>query len=334
VRSLPDARSPASTAGLQGVFHDARRDPELAVLEGLHALKHALRFGAHVQCVVIVGPAQVRTLVQALAPDVAERILADALVVSPEMFAALAPQAPSTGVLALARRRPVDVAELLVAPRLAPIVLLEQPRNLGNLGACVRVAAAADVAGVLTTGVHDPWDPAALRGSAGLHFALPVARLGDAGLTRLGGVRLAQAAGSGADAGPEADAGPGGDIGSADTGPAADAGSGTDVGSEADIGSGADAGPEADIGPEADTAPRADVEVSRPLVAIDPDGEELRPGQLPSRAILAFGSERQGLSEALLGRADALVRLPMRDGVSSLNLATSVAALLYAWRLS
>ena len=75
-------------------------------------------------------------------------------------------------------------------------------------------------------------------------------------------------------------------------------------------------------------------EDTRPLVAIDPDGEELRPERLPARAILAFGSERQGLSEELLAQADVLVRLPMRAGVSSLNLATSVAALLYAWRLS
>ena len=29
-------------------FHRARRDPELAVLEGFHALKHALRFGADI----------------------------------------------------------------------------------------------------------------------------------------------------------------------------------------------------------------------------------------------------------------------------------------------
>ena len=27
-------------------YRAARRDPELAVLEGFHALKHALRFGA------------------------------------------------------------------------------------------------------------------------------------------------------------------------------------------------------------------------------------------------------------------------------------------------
>ncbi len=260
----PSTQPHSSLRALKGVFRDARRDPELAVLEGLHALKHALRFGAQVERVAITGPDEVRRLGQTLAPDVLERILADAQVVSPEVFATLAPQAPSTGVIAIARRPRIDLDALLAEERPAPIVLLERPRDLGNLGACVRVAAAADVAGVLTTGVHDPWDPTALRGSAGLHFALPVAHLREHALARLG------------------------------TG-----GSGL-----------------------------------RALVAIDPDGEELRPGRLPARAILAFGGERYGLSEEVLGRADALVRLPMREGVSSLNLATSVAALLYAWRLA
>ena len=46
---------------------------------------------------------------------------------------------------------------------------------MGNMGACVRVAAAAGAAAVLTTGDNDPWAPEALRGAAGLHFALPVA---------------------------------------------------------------------------------------------------------------------------------------------------------------
>jgi TrmH family RNA methyltransferase len=252
------ARLQSPTPALKGVFRDARRDPELAVLEGLHALKHALRFGARVELVAIAAPEKVRGLAQTLAPDVLGRILADAHVVSPEVFASLAPQAPSTGVIALARRPRIDVEGLLAEQRPAPIVLLERPRDLGNLGACVRVAAAADIAGVLATGVHDPWDPAALRGSAGLHFALPVGRLEDEALARL---------------------------------------------------------------------------ASRPLVAIDPDGEELRPERLPPRAILAFGGERYGLSEELSARADSLVRLPMREGVSSLNLATSVAALLYTWRL-
>jgi len=263
----PEQLSPAA---LRRIFREARRDPELAVLEGLHALKHALRFGAEIVCVAIAEPERLSALAQRLAPDVLGLLpVTGAQMLSPEAFAALAPQPPATGVIALARRPPraAGAQALLADARAAPIVLLEDPRDLGNLGACVRVAAAADIAGVLTSGGHDPWDPAALRGSAGLHFALPVAHLSEEALSRLSG-------------------------------------------------------------------PAPQRAHDRPLVAVDPDGDQLPPSQLPARAILAFGGERRGLSAELLARADARVSLPMRAGVSSLNLATSVAALLYAWRLS
>lgn len=263
----PDLREPLSPATLRRIFREARRDPQLAVLEGLHALKHALRFEAAILCVAVTEPERLRELARRLAPDVLERMPATTQTLSAEAFAALAPQPPATGVIALARRPARDVGALLCDPRAAPVLLLERPRDLGNMGACVRVAAAADIAGVLSTGMHDPWDPAALRGSAGLHFALPVAQLGAEELAALGG-------------------------------PVPQDGHG------------------------------------RPLIAVDPEGEELRPARLPARSILAFGGERQGLSPELLARADARVRLPMRPGVSSLNLATSVAALLYSWRLA
>ena len=240
-------------------FGRARRDPALAVLEGLHPLKHALRFGAVVLEIVTADAAQLERLAGELAPDVAERMCSRARQVDPAVFARLAPLAPATGVMALAERPPVDPDAVLADARPAPVVLLEDPRDLGNMGACVRVAAAADVAGVLSTGGHDPWHPDALRGAAGLHFALPVARL--ATLERLR-------------------------------------------------------------------------ELDRPLLAVDPDGRPLEPAELPARALLAFGSERHGIGHELLARADARVCIPMRPGVSSLNLATSVAAVLFAWRLS
>jgi RNA methyltransferase, TrmH family len=252
----------APAADLKRIFRDARRNSDLAVLEGLHPLKHALRFGAQVLHTAVLSPERLRALADALAPDVHERILAGAQTVAPEVFATLAPLAPATGVIAIARRPACDIQALLAEQRSAPIVLLEAPRDLGNIGACVRVAAAADAAGVLTTGTHDPWGPAVLRGGAGLHFALPVARLGEDALAQVDGT-------------------PG-----------------------------------------------------RPLVALDPDGEPLRPRELPARAVLAFGAERQGLSQELLERADARISLPMRKGVSSLNLATSVAAVLYSQRLA
>jgi len=237
----------------------ARRDPTKAVLEGLHAVKHALRFGARVELLVTRDAQALHRLAGALAPDVAEQIERLALEVSPATFAELTPLPVATGVVGLAERPVVDPEMVLGSGEELPLVLLEDPRDLGNMGACVRVAAAAAAGGVLSTGSHDPWQPDALRGAAGLHFALPVARL--ASLTAL------------------------------------------------------------DL-------------TDRPLIALDPDGEPLDPALLAARSVLAFGSERRGLSAELAGRAQQRVRIPMRPGVSSLNLATSVAAVLFAWRLA
>jgi len=269
-------------------FGRARRDPALAVLEGFHPLKHALRFGARVVEVVCRDVDALDRLAAQLAPDQAARMHELARAVPGEVFEQLAPLPPTTGVISLAERPVVDVADVL-APAAGggppgPVVLLEDPRDLGNMGACVRVAAAADAAGVLTTGSHDPWAPDALRGAAGLHYALPVARLECLGELGTGG----NPAGGG-------DTVAGGDAG----------GGGTE------------------------TTP-----VRRPLLALDPDGEPMVPRELPASALLAFGTERDGLSDQLLARADARVSIPMREGVSSLNLATSVAAVLFAWRLN
>ena len=54
-------------------------------------------------------------------------------------------------------------------------IYLKAPRRLGNLGAAIRVAAAADAAAVLTR--PRSVAPGAVRGAAGLQFALPVPRV-------------------------------------------------------------------------------------------------------------------------------------------------------------
>jgi RNA methyltransferase, TrmH family len=236
-------------------FRAARRDSELALLEGFHALKHALRFGAEVIEAVASDPTELDRLAADLAPDLAGSLTGRTTPVSAELLTQLVPHAPRTGVVAIARRPAVDLAAVLADERPAPVVLLEDPRTMGNMGACVRVAAAADAAAVLTTGGNDPWHPEALRGAAGLHFALPVARV--------------------------------------------------------------------------DSLPAG----NRPMIAIDPEGARLGEGELDPRSILAFGTERYGLSEAVLGRADDRLAIPMREGVSSLNLATTVSAVLFSQRL-
>ena len=89
-------------------FRRARRDETLAVLEGFHALKHALRFDAPLLEVVAADDAALERLAAALAPDLSARLLALAHPVEPAVFAQLAPLHPPTGVIALAERRPGD----------------------------------------------------------------------------------------------------------------------------------------------------------------------------------------------------------------------------------
>lgn len=227
------------------------------VLEGFHPLKHALRFRAAIEEVVAADPPRLEAMAARLAPDILAALRDLPLRIVDEAELARLAGGRSHGspdVVTYARRPEVDVGAVLDADD-APVVLLEEPTHLGNIGAVVRVAAAAGAAAVVTTGALDPWHAAALRGSAGLHFALAVARIGlDDVLAR-----------------------------------------------------------------------------GRTLVAADPDGDA-RLSALPPRALLALGSERRGLSARLLERADVRVRIPMREGVSSLNLATAAAVLLYAGR--
>lgn len=236
---------------LESFFRTARSDPALAVLEGFHPLKHALRFGADIVQAVTADRSRLARLAGDLAPDVADAI--DRLVaeVPPELFAALTPHPPASGVVTAARRPHPNPTVVLSDRAPGPVILLEAPNHLGNIGAVIRVAAAAGAAAVFTTGDRDPWHPAALRGSAGLHFALPVARIH-----------------------------------------------------------------------QLDTA-------DRPLVVMDPEGDPLGAAPLPARAVIAFGSERRGVSPALRARAGLRLAIPMRSGVSSLNLATTVAVVLF-----
>ncbi|MDH3307353.1 MAG: TrmH family RNA methyltransferase [Acidimicrobiia bacterium] len=240
-----------TTIGLVDLFRAARQSADLATLEGFHAVKHAVRFGAHLEALVVVG--DIGRLCRRLAPDLEAQLELEATEVPESTFRDLVPAGHPTRVAAVARR-PAAPWHAIDANRKSPAVLLEDPRHPGNVGAVIRIAAAAGASGVATTGSLDPWTPTAIRGSAGLHFALPVVGL--------------------------------------------------------------------------KTPPPTD----RPVWVFDPGGEALaRP--IPSDAVLVFGSERDGVSDDIRSRADRLVSLPMESGVSSINLAASVAVGLYAWRL-
>jgi len=225
------------------------------LLDGFHALKHALRFSAEVPLAVAADRAATLALADDLAPDVRPALEALLTEVGEDAYRALVPRPHPTGVAALAVRpsRADNLRTLAATARTAPVVVLDNPRNLGNAGAVIRLAAGFGATGVVTTGTLDPWHPTVVRGGAGLHFATAVERL------------------------------------------------------------------------EVEELPPG------PVFAFDAEGDDLRDVKLPDDAVLAFGSERSGLSEALRARTDHLLALPMRPQVSSYNLATSVAMTLYHW---
>jgi TrmH family RNA methyltransferase len=220
------------------LHQECKGEPMTVPLEGFHAVKHALRFAPELVLDVRVRSRDAAAeLCARLAPDLRDVLLDRASV---------AAVAHHTGVEATGTVPEPDRSVLL--RRGAPLVLLDSPRSPGNAGAVVRVAAAAGASGVAVTGTLDPWHPTVLRGSAGLHYALPVLRT---------------------------------------------------------------------------TAEQ----VAGPIVVLDADGDP--EGALPPDAVLVVGSERGGVGAELRARADVVLALPMRAGVSSLNLATATAAALY-----
>jgi RNA methyltransferase, TrmH family len=221
-------------------------------LDGFHALKHAVRFGAKIVSAHTERFDATLVLAAELAPELIPWLREHLEPVEPGTIAALSNEVHPTRVVAFAKRPTNSLSAL--AHVASPAVLLEDPRHLGNVGASIRVAAALGASGLITTGDIDPWRSDAIRGSAGLHFALPI----------VGPIQV-------------------GDLG----------------------------------------------ELSNPLVALDPYGVDIADAEIAANSILCFGTERDGITDELLSRCSRRVRLPMRRGVSSMNLATSVSATLF-----
>lgn len=232
------------------LFQKARGDKTLAVIEGVQALKHAVRFQADIENIITCDINNLERLLNKLAPDISQMVLNQAEEVSKVVFNRLSPQPPRTKVIALAKQKRYQLDQI---EKNKPIVFLEDPRDLENIGAVIRVSAAANAGAVIISGTADIWHPAVIRGAAGLQYALPCF----------------------------------------------------------------------------DHADLNKIKPGRELISLDPTGTDISSQTINKSSILIFGTERHGISKKTLQISDKIVRLPMKDGVSSLNLATSVAATLY-----
>ena len=230
----------------------------LVILEGFHVCKHAVRYNAPIAELVTADKVSLEDMLANYAPDITNEVLGKVQVVSRHDFDTYSNILIRTPLAGKAQRVHYSLAAQ-VFDQNKPVVLLDNPKDLENIGAVVRVAAGMDAGAVLVTGEVDPWHKNCLRGAQGLHYAVPVAHSSQA----------------------------------------------------------------------EDAVPPG-----TPVVVFDESGQELLPMSLPGNAVFVFGSERQGVSQEWIDRADIVVRIPQAGYVSSYNLATSVAMALYHEKLT
>ena len=230
----------------------------IVVLEGLHAIKHAYRFGAKFAKIYNCDFDEVLKLARELAPDIVDFLKIETEKISKDEFKKFFPKNYHGEIVAFAKKNSAPEESRLSGA----LVWLEDVKLLSNLGASIRVLAARGVKNMIVSGelAELVWHKDALRASAGLHFALDnIFTFED---SKEAFIFLKSA--------------------------------------------------------------------NYKIFALDANGEELKLSEsFESQSAFVFGSERHGVSNFTKERADKILSLPMQEGVSSLNLATSVAATLY-----
>ncbi len=228
---------------------------ELVVVEGVHAFKHALRFGAEfVHIALNEGSEAVSVLAKFGTSEEVLYLQENSIVITGTVWESLAPNPPDTGLIALVKKPKTSMD--FVGDT---VVFIESPHSLFNIGAIIRTAVAAGVQSFAISGRHNPWHADCVSTARGLNFALDYISIIDNKEL----VKLAKAGGY--------------------------------------------------------TLYALDTHTDITVAKISKSGKK----------VLMFGTERDGLSKELCNEAEQIVRLPMREGVSSLNLASSVAASLY-----
>jgi TrmH family RNA methyltransferase len=233
------------------LYQTAKRGTEdIVVVEGIHAFKHAARFGAEFIDVITDDKEAAKELMQHIATEAdVEHVEQYAREIGPEKFRTIASSSLRTGIVAIAKKPLYTIADV----REQQIIFVENPRDINNVGAVVRVAAGYGAGAVAISGEMSPWHMLAIRAGAGLQWAIPILHI-----TSL-----------------------------------------------------------------------EEVARDRKIYACDANGVNMQESVLDKKSVLIFGTEREGISDTLKDRADQIVSLPMQPNVSSLNLATSVAAVLY-----
>ncbi|RMF73684.1 MAG: RNA methyltransferase, partial [Acidobacteria bacterium] len=159
-----------------------RREEGLFLVEGPRGLAEALDRAGEVVWVLVAASRAGRPEFAGFVATCHER----AIPVQPvrdALLARLAPTEHGPGLLAACRLpESADAPQAAIeAAGAGLLVVTSEIQDPGSLGALVRSAAAFGADALLAAGGADPWNPKAVRASAGAIHDLPVARHADAG---------------------------------------------------------------------------------------------------------------------------------------------------------
>ena len=161
---VTSARNPLLVEMRKAVQKGTLTSDGLCIAEGFHLLEEALR--SRVEIEVVVAAESKR---DALPPLPTARIT----IVSDELLQSIASTETSQGVIALVRPPVWNFDDVLRSKAL--VLVLDQVQDPGNAGAMLRAAEAFGATGaVFLKGSASPYNPKALRASAGSVFRLPL----------------------------------------------------------------------------------------------------------------------------------------------------------------
>jgi TrmH family RNA methyltransferase len=142
-------------------------------IEGFRILEEAIRSGLRFRAVFFSESAAAKA--DRLLSQIGDQV--ETLLLPDKLFASTVPSDAPQGAAALARWKEFSLEDVLPKSKAGPLLAIAGVQDPGNLGTILRSAEAFGAGGVLLgEGTVSPFNPKAVRASAGSVFRLPVAR--------------------------------------------------------------------------------------------------------------------------------------------------------------
>src|SRR5271165_5066202 len=172
METLTSARNPALKEIRKAILNGTLTGQGFCVAEGLHLLEEAVRSGCQIEAIFVS---------EAAADSVERRLVADkrleeslrVAVLPGDLFRTIVSTETSQGIVSLVRPPHWTVEQLF--GRRSALLVLDGIQDPGNAGAMIRAAEAFGATGVaMLKGSVNPYNPKALRASAGSAFRVPL----------------------------------------------------------------------------------------------------------------------------------------------------------------